>query len=252
MVVVHGDVPPGYEAVRDAFAKTFHSRGEVGAAVAVVVDNQVVVDLWGGSANPRQGRPWQRDTLFNLFSTTKGLSALAVAHAHSRGLFEYDEPVATYWPEFAAHGKHHITVRTLLSHQAGLCAIDAPMTVATLADPDAVAAAIGPQKPAWTPGERHGYHAVTLGWYESRVDSTHRPTAADHRPILRRGDRSVTRAGSVYRAARRGPRRALGSDHGRLVPGGEFLRRPTCGRARRRTRRRWAGAPARFAVSASG
>ena len=116
--------------------------------------------------------------MVNLFSTTKGLSALAVAHGHSRGLFEYDEPVATYWPEFAANGKHQVTVRTLLSHQAGLCAIDAPMTVATLADPDAVAAAIGPQKPAWTPGERHGYHAVTLGWYESelirRTDPQHR------------------------------------------------------------------------------
>jgi CubicO group peptidase (beta-lactamase class C family) len=169
MVIVHGEVSPGYEAVREAFAENFRSRGEVGAAVAVVVENRVVVDLWGGSANPRQGRPWQRDTLVNLFSTTKGLSALAVAHAHSRGLFEYDEPVATYWPQFAGNGKHHVTVRTLLSHQAGLCAIDAPMTVATLADPDTVAAAIGPQKPAWTPGERHGYHAVTLGWYESEL-----------------------------------------------------------------------------------
>jgi CubicO group peptidase (beta-lactamase class C family) len=178
MVVVHGDVSPGYEAVREAFVENFRSRGEVGAAVAVVIDNQVVVDLWGGSANPRRRRPWQRDTLVNLFSTTKGLSALAVAHAHSQGLFEYDEPVATYWPEFAANGKQHVTARTLLSHQAGLCAIDAPMTVATLADPDAVAAAIGPQRPAWTPGERHGYHAITLGWYESelirRTDPQHR------------------------------------------------------------------------------
>jgi CubicO group peptidase (beta-lactamase class C family) len=178
MAVVHGDVSPGYEAVGDAFAENFRSRGEVGAAVAVVIDNQLVVDLWGGSANPREGRSWQRDTLVNLFSTTKGLSALAVAHAHAGGLFEYDEPVATYWPEFAANGKRHVTVRTLLSHQAGLCAIDAPMSVATLGDPDAVAAAIGPQKPAWTPGERHGYHALTLGWYESelirRTDRRHR------------------------------------------------------------------------------
>ena len=178
MVVVHGEVSPGYEAVREAFAENFRTHGEIGAAVAVVIDNQVVVDLWGGSANPRQGRPWQRDTLVNLFSTTKGLSALAVAHAHARGLFDYDEPVATHWPEFGANGKDQVTVRTLLSHQAGLCAIDAPMTVATLADPDAVATAIGPQKPAWTPGERHGYHALTLGWYESelirRSDPQHR------------------------------------------------------------------------------
>ena len=182
LVVVHGDVSPGYESVREAFAENFRSRGEVGAAVSVVVENRVVVDLWGGSASPREGRPWQRDTLVNLFSTTKGLSALAVAHAHSRGLFEYDVPVATYWPEFAANGKHHVTVRTLLSHQAGLCAIDAPMTVATLADPDAVAAAIGAQKPAWTPGDRHGYHAITLGWYESELI---RRTDPQHRPIGR-------------------------------------------------------------------
>jgi CubicO group peptidase (beta-lactamase class C family) len=94
MVVVHGDVSSGFEAVREAFAENFRRRGEVGAAVAVVIDNQVVVDLWAGAANPRESRPWERDTLVNLFSTTKGLSALAAAHAHSRGLFEYDEPVA--------------------------------------------------------------------------------------------------------------------------------------------------------------
>ncbi len=168
-VDIGGRVAPGFESVRDVFEENFRSRGEIGATVAVVVGNELVVDLWGGMADPKAGRPWQEDTLVNMFSTTKGMSALAVAHAHSRGLFDYDEKVAAYWPEFAANGKEDITVRTLLSHQAGLCAIDTPMDVETLASADAVAAAIGPQKPAWTPGERHGYHGITLGWYESEL-----------------------------------------------------------------------------------
>jgi CubicO group peptidase (beta-lactamase class C family) len=137
-----------------------------------------VVDLWGGWADPTQDRRWAEDTLVNMFSTTKGMSALAVAHAHSRGLFDYDERVSTYWPEFAAGGKEEVTARTLLSHQAGLCAIDEPMDIDTLTDPDAVAAAIGKQAPAWTPGRRHGYHGISLGWYESelirRTDPHHR------------------------------------------------------------------------------
>lgn len=175
---VHGHVHPDFEGVRNAFARNFDDGLEVGAACAVVVDNELVVDLWAGMANPRTNTPWGRDTIVNMFSTTKGMSALAVAHAHSRGLFDHDEPVATYWPEFAQQGKADITVRTLLSHQAGLSAIDEPMDVETLADPDAVAATIARQAPAWQPGRHHGYHGITLGWYESelirRTDPHHR------------------------------------------------------------------------------
>lgn len=107
--------------------------------------------------------------MVNVFSTTKGVSSIAVAHAHSRGLLDYDLPVASYWPQFAEQGKEQITVRQLLSHQAGLCAIDAPMDLALLADPDRVAQAIAAQRPAWTPGELHGYHGISLGWYESEL-----------------------------------------------------------------------------------
>ncbi len=113
-----------------------------------------------------------------VFSTTKGISGLACALAHSRGYFDYDEKVSTYWPEFAQGGKEDITVRQLLSHQAGLCAIDEPMDLDTLADPDKVAAAIAKQRPAWEPCAKHGYHALTLGWYEGellrRTDPQHR------------------------------------------------------------------------------
>jgi CubicO group peptidase (beta-lactamase class C family) len=113
-----------------------------------------------------------------LMSTTKGLSALTLAHAHSQGLFDYDAPVIKYWPEFGQGGKSQVSVAQLLAHQAGLCVIDTPLTLALLSDPDALAGVLARQRPAWEPGTRHGYHAVTLGLYESellrRVDPEHR------------------------------------------------------------------------------
>ena len=178
MTEIHGDLKPGYEAVADAFRCNLVDGREAGAACAVSVGGGLVADLWAGSRDPARSLPWEEDTLVNVFSTTKGVSSIALAHAHSRGLFDYDAPVARYWPQFAAEGKEAVTVRLLLSHQAGLPAIDRPLDVAALADPDAVAAAIAAQRPAWTPGDRHGYHAISLGWYESellrRVDPLHR------------------------------------------------------------------------------
>jgi CubicO group peptidase (beta-lactamase class C family) len=175
---VYGFTRDGYGAVADVFRQNLSRRHEVGAACAVSVGGELVVDLWGGSRDPGRNLPWQEDTLVTMFSTTKGVSSIALAHAHSRGLLDYDEPVAFYWPQFAAAGKEGVSVRRLLSHQAGLCAIDAPLTLERLADPDAVAAAIAAQAPAWTPGDWHGYHGITLGWYESellrRVDPQHR------------------------------------------------------------------------------
>jgi CubicO group peptidase (beta-lactamase class C family) len=176
--MIHGSVAPGFEKVRDAFVKNFSERQELGAACAAYLQGEKVVDLWGGYRNGKTRQPWLEDTLVLVFSTTKGISGLACAIAHSRGYFDYDEPVSTYWPEFAQGGKEDITVRQLLSHQAGLCAIDEPMDLETLADPDRVAATIAKQKPAWEPCARHGYHALTLGWYESelvrRTDPQHR------------------------------------------------------------------------------
>jgi CubicO group peptidase (beta-lactamase class C family) len=175
---VHGTVAPGFGPVRDAFARNFAERGEVGAACAVYLRGELVVDLWGGLRDRAAGAPWETDTLVLVFSTTKGLAAMAMAVAHSRGLFDLDERVAAYWPEFAQNGKDRITVRQLLAHQAGLCAIDAPLTPAILRDLDALAAILARQCPAWEPGTRHGYHALTLGFFESellrRVDPLHR------------------------------------------------------------------------------
>ncbi len=169
MVEIHGNVEPGFENVREAFERNFRERDELGAAVAVYHRGQKVVDLWAGIRDKDSGTPWEEDTMVVVFSTTKGMSALAIAVAHSRGLIDYDERVATYWPEFAQNGKEQVTVRQLLGHQAGLCAIDTLLTADILADMDQLRAILARQKPAWEPGTRHGYHAWSMGWYASAL-----------------------------------------------------------------------------------
>jgi CubicO group peptidase (beta-lactamase class C family) len=166
---IHGDVDTGYGKVADAFRASFRDGAEVGAAVAVYRDGVKVVDLWGGYRNGVARQPWQPDTMVNMFSTTKGVAALVMAVAVSRGLFSYDARVADYWPEFAQAGKGDVTVRQLLGHQAGLCALKPKPALADVADPDRLAPILAGQVPAWRPGTRHGYHAITLGWYESQL-----------------------------------------------------------------------------------
>jgi CubicO group peptidase (beta-lactamase class C family) len=177
--VIDGYVAPGFEAVREEFRTNFTGRGELGAAVAAYVGGSKVVDLWGGYRDASRQDRWQEDTLVLVYSTSKGMAAVAMALAASRGLLDYDAPVASYWPEFAQNGKGSITVRTLLAHQAGLSGLDVPLNARVLADLDAVADALAAQKPAWKPGTRQGYHALTIGWYESallrRVDPLGRP-----------------------------------------------------------------------------
>jgi CubicO group peptidase (beta-lactamase class C family) len=167
--LIEGDADEGYGKVADAFRANFEAHRDIGAAVAVYRDGVKVVDLWGGYRNGITRTPWQRDTMVNMFSTTKGVASLAVTVAASRGLIDYDAKVADYWPEFAQAGKAEVTVRQLLSHQAGLSALDAPLRLADLSDQDTLSAALAAQAPAWPPGSRHGYHALTLGWYESEL-----------------------------------------------------------------------------------
>jgi CubicO group peptidase (beta-lactamase class C family) len=175
---LHGDVAPGFEAVHTTFARNFTERGELGSACTMYYRGEKVVDLWGGYRDLHKTLPWQEDTLVLVFSSTKGLAGLTMALAHSRGLFEYDAPIASYWPEFAQNGKGQITVRQLLAHEAGLSSIDEPLPPAVLAHPDVLATILARATPAWEPGTRHGYHAFTLGWYESeiirRTDPQHR------------------------------------------------------------------------------
>lgn len=175
---VDGRVAPGFEPVRDAFVANFSERGELGGAICVVVDGEVVVDLWGGVRDRATDAPWRADTMTLVHSTTKGLSALVLALLHSRGLLDYDERVATYWPEFAQAGKEDVTLRQLLAHQAGLFAFDERVDAEVVADLDRLAGVMERQRPIWEPGDRQAYHAITLGFYENelvrRIDPRHR------------------------------------------------------------------------------
>jgi CubicO group peptidase (beta-lactamase class C family) len=175
---IQGCVKPGFEAVRDAFADNFRRRRELGGACCAYYRGENIVDLWGGVRNKQTGDPWQRDTMVIVYSSTKGLAAMTLAVAHSRGWLDYDERIATYWPEFAQHGKERITVRQLLAHQAGLFAIDEPVDRDVIADSDRLALVLARQRPTWEPGTRQAYHALSLGFYEGeilrRVDPRHR------------------------------------------------------------------------------
>jgi CubicO group peptidase (beta-lactamase class C family) len=177
-IIVEGHVRPGFEAVRDAFAENFARRGELGGACCAYHRGEKVVDLWGGIRNKWTREPWLEDTMVVVHSASKGLAAMALAIAHSRGWLDYEETVCEYWPQFAQHGKERITVRQLLAHQAGLFAIDEPVDRAVVADLDRLAVVLARQKPAWTAGARQAYHALTLGFYEGellrRVDPQHR------------------------------------------------------------------------------
>jgi CubicO group peptidase (beta-lactamase class C family) len=175
---IGGFVRTGYEAVRQAFEDNFSHRGELGGACCVYHRGEKVVDLWGGIRNESSREPWEEDTMVVVYSTTKGLAAMTLALAHSRGLLDYDERISTYWPEFAQEGKENVTVRQLLAHQAGLFAFDEPVDKNVVADLDRLAVVLARQKPAWPPGSREGYHAITLGFYENellrRIDPEHR------------------------------------------------------------------------------
>lgn len=168
-VEIHGHVEDGFGPVADEFRRNFTERGELGAAFAAVRHGELVVDLWGGSRDARRSMPWERDTLVTVWSTTKGMAATAMAVAHNGGLFELDTPVASYWPEFAQAGKEAITVRQLLEHEAGLAVIDQALDLATIAEPDRLGDVLAAQRPSWAPGSARGYHAQSLGWYESQL-----------------------------------------------------------------------------------
>jgi len=175
---IEGHVSPGFEAVRGAFTNNFAYRREIGAACCAYYRGEKVVDLWGGARNGVTGEPWERDTMVIVYSATKGLAAMTLALAHSRGWLNYDEKVCTYWPEFAQQGKAGVTVRQLLAHQAGLYVLDEPITRELVSDLDRLSAVLARQRPAWEPGTRQAYHGITLGFYEGellrRLDPQHR------------------------------------------------------------------------------
>jgi CubicO group peptidase (beta-lactamase class C family) len=168
-VAIEGVFDARLRHVREAFAENFARHGEVGAAVAVTIDGRPVVDLWAGHADAARTRPWTRETIVNIASATKGLTTICAHRLADRGLLDLDAPVASYWPEFAQAGKTAISVHLLLSHRAGLPAIDAPLPTEALYDWDTMTSALAAQKPWWEPGTQHGYHAFTFGWLVGEV-----------------------------------------------------------------------------------
>ncbi|MEU9777720.1 serine hydrolase domain-containing protein [Streptomyces sanyensis] len=166
---VYGTCTDRFAEVRSAFQENFRVAGEVGAAVAVSVDGVVAVDLWGGWTDAARTRPWQRDTLVNVWSTTKGVTALVAHLLVEAGRLDLDAPVAHYWPEFAAAGKEKVLVRHLLSHRSGLCGLRDPLTVEDLYDRESTTRRLAAAEPWWEPGSRSGYHALTYGFLVGEV-----------------------------------------------------------------------------------
>lgn len=160
---IHGSCDERFGAVRDAFAANFDDHGEVGASVAVTIDGRSVIDLWAGHADDDRTRPWERETIVNIWSSTKGFVTLAAHILADRGELDFDLPVTRYWPEFGQAGKETLPVRYLLTHQAGLNRIEAELPPAAAFDWDAQVHALEQQPPLWTPGTRHGYHTGTFG-----------------------------------------------------------------------------------------
>ncbi|MGC8462330.1 MAG: serine hydrolase domain-containing protein [Acidimicrobiales bacterium] len=169
MAEVSGTCDERFEAVRQTFEGNLESGADLGASVAVALDGELVVDLWGGWADEDRTRPWQRDTITNVWSTTKTMTFVCCLILADRGELDLDAPVATYWPEFAAEGKDQVAVRHLLSHTAGLSGWDAPMRPEDLADWDRATGALAAQAPWWEPGSASGYHAVTQGFLLGEV-----------------------------------------------------------------------------------
>ena len=161
-VTIHGHVAAGFEPVRAAFEKNF-CDGEVGAAFAAVREGRTLVDLWAGQADRARTLPWQRHTLANIWSTTKGFAALCCAMLVDRGELDYDSAVAHYWPEFGAHGKERVTVAMLLSHQAGLSGPREPVDWLDYCDAGKINELLLAQEPLFEPGSASGYHATTFG-----------------------------------------------------------------------------------------
>ncbi|MFK7913552.1 MAG: serine hydrolase domain-containing protein [Pseudomonadales bacterium] len=160
---IQGTCDSRFESVREAFANNFSKHGDVGASVAITLEGEYVVDLWGGHRDQQATQPWQQDTIVNVYSTTKTMAALCLLILADRGLVDFEERVAKYWPEFAQNGKDAIQVKHFMSHSAGLSGLDNKVSEAQLYDWDFMINALAAQQPWWEPGTNSGYHAITQG-----------------------------------------------------------------------------------------
>lgn len=161
MVPIHGTYASGFDAVRDVFEKNFTNGRDVGASVALIVDGEIVVDLWGGHTDVERTKEWQSDTLVHVHSISKTMVALCALILIDRGLIDPDAPVATYWPEFAQNGKENVLVRHLMSHTAGLPGWDQPVSVDDVYDWEISTTKLAAQAPWWPVGSASGYHLIS-------------------------------------------------------------------------------------------
>ena len=166
---VHGFCQSRFHEVGEEFRRNFEERGEVGAAVAIHLNGEPVVDLWAGVADCEESRPWEEKTSVVVFSSTKGVAAICLHMLADRGLLDFDAPVARYWPEFAAAGKEGVTVAMVMSHQAGLPVWLEPLPDGAILDWDLATSRLAEQAPTWEPGTTHGYHALTLGYLVGEI-----------------------------------------------------------------------------------
>ncbi|MDR3508355.1 MAG: serine hydrolase [Caulobacteraceae bacterium] len=166
---IHGLCPPRFEPVRAAFAANFAEGGEQGARFALAQEGEIIVDLWAGTADRAQSRPFDQRTLTPVFSTTKAVASLLIARLVSQGAIAYDQPVAEIWPEFAQAGKGKITVEQVMSHQAGLAGFPEPMDPALWFDWDAICERLAAMAPLWPPGSASGYHPITFGYLAGEI-----------------------------------------------------------------------------------
>ncbi len=166
---IEGMCAPKFSRVEELFRENFARGDELGATFVVYRGDELVVDLWGGVADDRAGRPWAHDTPCPIFSSTKAVTATTALLLWDRGLFDVDAPVNEWWPEFGRHGKEHTTAAHLLSHQAGLPYFESQLDTADAADPERLAALLADQAPVWAPGTAHGYHSLTYGWLVGEI-----------------------------------------------------------------------------------
>src|SRR3984957_19638391 len=169
MTEIHGFADKGFEKVRETFAGNFTNKGDIGASFCVTRHGETVIDLWGGYADAAKTKPWVKDTIINVYSTTKTMTALTVLILADRGLIDFAAPVAKYWPEFAANGKANIKVSHLMAHSAGLSGWKEPLNKDDLYDLDKVTSLLAAQAPLWEPGTKSGYHAITQGYLIGEV-----------------------------------------------------------------------------------
>ncbi|MHA2407734.1 MAG: serine hydrolase domain-containing protein, partial [Candidatus Ranarchaeia archaeon] len=161
---INGFCDERFSAVKEAFAKNFEVDGDIGASFAVTLNGEFVVDLWGGYADKARMRPWKKDTIVNVYSTTKAMTIICALILVDRGLLELDAPVAKYWPEFTQNGKKKILVHHIFSHSSGLAGWDAKLKTEDLYNWEKVVNLLAMQTPWWEPGTKSGYHAITHGY----------------------------------------------------------------------------------------